>query len=154
MVMTELPARKVPDIQWDIFNEAIGELADKIRGNPPDNSNIPDIIIPIARGGIAPGCFLAYALNVRRLASILVGEEGVVTMGTQLDLRGKKAMLVIDVIKTGRTLAAAKDYLVSEGAIVKTVCLYTSPESEMQPDYSLGVVQSVPILPYEKDAPI
>jgi hypoxanthine phosphoribosyltransferase len=59
------------------------------------------------------------------------------------DLVNKNVLLVEDMLETGKSLIAAKQYLESKGARVKTACLYVMPISEIVPDFSLRQVEKV-----------
>jgi len=53
-------------------------------------------------------------------------------------------------IETGRALIEGKKYLEARGAIVKTACLYTMPNSEITPDYSLEEIPKVMDFPWNR----
>ncbi len=145
MLNRELSPRKTPDISWEKLNQEVESLATKI-------VETPDLIAPIVRGGLVPGRILSSCLGVNEMLPLMVEkrDEGrVVTSETTRDLRGKVVLLVEDALETGRSLIVAKDYLVKKGATVITACLYTTPKSEIKPDYSLEEVAKIPIFPWE-----
>ena len=85
-----------------------------------------------------------YAVTVKKIAN-----ERKVTSDILENLSGMKALLVEDMLETGRSLVVAKEYLESKGADVKTACLYTVPISELKPDFSLREVPEVMQFPWE-----
>jgi len=85
-----------------------------------------------------------YALTVKK-----VGNERKVLSDITEDIAGKNILLVEDMLETGKSLVVAKKYLESKGASVKTACLYTMPQTEIAPDFSLHEVQEVQKFPWE-----
>jgi hypoxanthine phosphoribosyltransferase len=78
-----------------------------------------------------------------------VGDKRKVTNDIIIDINGKYVLLVEDMLETGKSLIIAKQYLEQKGAIVRTVCLYTMPISEVTPDFSLKKVESIEKFPWE-----
>lgn len=64
-------------------------------------------------------------------------------------MQNKNILLVEDMLETGKSMIAAKEYLESKGAHVFTACLYTMHQSQIVPDYSLRGVAHVIALPWE-----
>jgi hypothetical protein len=134
-------------MEWSQFEEEIKKLAEKI------NSEFqPDLIIGIMRGGAVPARLLSRELGVKSMYGISVeksgGNRNVITE-INIDLKGKKVLLVEDMLETGRSLIVAKKYLEDQGAQVKTTCLYTMPQSEIKPDYFLSEVENTQKFPWE-----
>lgn len=67
-----------------------------------------------------------------------------------VDVSNKRILLVEDMIETGRALTEGKRFLEGRGALVQTACLYTMPQSEIVPDYSLSRVDKVTDFPWNK----
>jgi len=115
-------------------------------------SEKPDVIVGIARGGLVPARLLSRNLNVRMvyvLSVIKVGEERKVMTEICDDLTGRKLLLVEDVLESGDSLEAGKQYLESKGAIVKTASLYVTSQTKVKPDYYLKEVDTPPQFPWE-----
>lgn len=132
-------------MNWETLEKEVQDLAQKI-------GYVPDYIIGIVRGGLVPARLLSSYLGVKEMYGLTVKktEEGrKVTTEITDDLHGKNVLVVEDMLETGKSLFAAKEYLESKGAVVKTACLYTMPLSEVTPDYSLRQVQEVAQFPWE-----
>jgi hypoxanthine phosphoribosyltransferase len=132
-------------MNWEEFDREVRSLAKKIE-------YAPDVVIGIARGGVIPAVLLARSLKVKDMYALKVrreGDERTVIAETIPDVMGLKILLVEDTIETGRSLIAAKQYLESKGAEVRTACLYTTPISEIEPDYTLREVPKVMLFPWE-----
>lgn len=146
MTIAEFSGRRSPDLSWKDFMKEANELAEQI------STNVPDVIVAIARGGLVPAGVLGYILGVRAILIISVekqGEERRLTMSTGFDLRDKTVLAVGDITKTGKSLKAVRDHLILQGAFVRTACLHTTSDSEIQPDYSLGQIQNIPKYPWK-----
>ena len=113
----------------------------------------PDIVIGVVRGGVHPAMRLAKHFNVRNMHFLTVrkvagGGRRVVTKITE-DLRGKKILLVEDMLESGKSLIAALRYLKRKKAIVKTVCYYLRPDSLVRPDYYIHEHEHKVTFPWE-----
>ena len=131
-------------MSWDEFDKEIRALAQKI-------DYAPDVIVGVVRGGLVPARLLSSLLKVPQMRCITlerVGERKILDE-LQGDFMGKKMLVVEDMIETGKGLVAAKKYLESKGALVKTACLYIMPISETKPDYFLREVAEVVKFPWE-----
>jgi hypoxanthine phosphoribosyltransferase len=132
-------------MSWDEFDKEIRALAAKIDW-------APEVIAGVVRGGLVPARMLSSLLKVPQMRCIsLVRNGGTREVLDELrgDVTGKRVLVVEDMIETGKSLEAAKAYLESKGAVVKTACLYTMPISEVAPDYSLREVGEVFHFPWE-----
>jgi hypothetical protein len=133
-------------MNWEELESEVDSLAKKINLDP-------DIIVGIVRGGIIPARLLSNKFNVKEMYCLTVrkvGDRRLVTTEIKEDIQGKKALLVEDMLETGRSLIAARQYLEVKGAIVKTACLYTMPISEIKVDYSLKEINEDVSFPWEK----
>jgi hypoxanthine phosphoribosyltransferase len=127
---------------WSEFGDASRELAQKI----VDDGFVPDVVVAIARGGLLLAGSVAYALGIKACGALNVefytgiGErlpEPVVLppMLDEASLGTKKVLLVDDVSDSGRTLALVTKRLEATGAEVRTVCLYTKPQTVLEPHF-------------------
>jgi len=105
----------------------------------------PDIIVAIARGGIVPARLLCDHLYLKNLVAMKVDHWGItatidgkakIAYGVNVDISGKKILLVDDVTDTGQSMELAKDYLLSlRPRVVKTAALYHLTTSKYTPDF-------------------
>ncbi|MEX0616564.1 MAG: phosphoribosyltransferase [Candidatus Woykebacteria bacterium] len=112
----------------------------------------PDIVVGIAKGGIVPARLLASYLGVGEMYCLTIrkfGQERKLVSKITGDLENKKVLLVEDMLETGGSLIAARKYLESKGTVVKTVCLYTTPTSKVEPDFYLKKINKVEKFPWE-----
>jgi hypoxanthine phosphoribosyltransferase len=130
---------------WEELEKEIAELSSNI--NFP-----PDIIIGITRGGLVPARLISSQLTVKDMYGLTVkkiGNERKVTSTILEDIKGKKILLIEDMLETGKSLLVAKQYLEGKGAIVKTACLYIMPHSEIKPDFYLKEIKELAKFPWE-----
>jgi hypoxanthine phosphoribosyltransferase len=134
------PDREV--LGWHEFGAASRELATQVRGS----GFVPDIVVAIARGGLLLAGSVAYALDVKSCGAINVEfYTGVdlrldepVLLSPMLDtpsVSGQRVLLVDDVSDSGRTLAMVVALLVKAGADVRSLCLYSKPQTVLEPDF-------------------
>lgn len=131
---------------WQQFEEELHTLSQKIKTSPPD------IIIGIIRGGVIPARLLATYLEIKHMYCLTVEKqenERKVTTDITTDLKDKRILLVEDMLETGKSLIAAKEYLESKGAFVQTACLYIMPISKIEPNYYLRTIENVETFPWE-----
>jgi hypoxanthine phosphoribosyltransferase len=132
-------------MDWSEVDSEIQALAAKL-------SNPPDIIIGIVRGGLIPARLLAKYLNAKDMYCLTVtkqAEERLVTSEIKADLAGKNILLVDDVLESGKSLIAAKEYLEKLGAKVETASIYFQPQTQIKPDYYIAERSEVPIFPWD-----
>ena len=132
-------------MNWDEFDKEIRELGRRIDYQP-------DAVIGIARGGVVPAVLLSKFLKVKDMYVLKVRREGTerrIMAEIVPDVAGMHILLVEDMLETGKSMIAAKEYLEERGAEVKTTCLYTMPQSEIKPDFSLKEVTAVVPFPWE-----
>ena len=134
------PDREV--LGWHEFGEASRELAAQVK----QSGFVPDMVVAIARGGLLLAGSVAYALDVKSCGAINVEfYTGVdlrldepVLLSPMLDtpsVAGQRVLLVDDVSDSGRTLAMVLELLLSAQADVRSLCLYSKPETLLEPDY-------------------
>lgn len=134
------PDREI--LGWQEFGEASRELAIQVQGS----GFVPDIVVAIARGGLLLAGSIAYALavkscgaiNVEFYSGIEVRLDEPVLLSPMLDtpsVSGQRVLLVDDVSDSGRTLAMVLALLVTAGADVRSLCLYSKPQTVLEPDF-------------------
>jgi hypoxanthine phosphoribosyltransferase len=106
---------------------------------------LPDAIVGVSRGGIVPARILADALGVEMLLALRVShwrrtmerEEPVVELPYRISLRGRKVLVVDDIVDTGATLELASSFVKREWepAEVRTAALTWIQGARFKPDY-------------------
>jgi len=134
------PDREI--LGWHEFGEASRELAIQVQ----ESGFVPDMVVAIARGGLLLAGSIAYALavkscgaiNVEFYSGVEVRLDEPVLLSPMLDtpsVSGQKVLLVDDVSDSGRTLAMVLALLVTAGADVRSLCLYSKPQTVLEPDF-------------------
>ncbi len=129
-------------MSWDDLGRAARELA----GMVVEDDYRPDMLLSIARGGLAVGGALAYALDVKNTFTMNV--EFYVGVDERLpvpmilppvpelvDLDEARVLVVDDVADTGRTLALVQDFCAGSVGETRVAVLYEKPRSIVRCEY-------------------
>jgi hypoxanthine phosphoribosyltransferase len=129
-------------IEWKEIHKAVNNIVTEIKREEFN----PDYVIAIARGGVVPARLICDELMIKNFISIKADHWGitankdgkaVLSHGTNVDLKGKRILLVDDITDTGESMQLCKDYLEDlKPSIVKTAALYHLTGSKFSPDYS------------------
>ncbi len=133
------------DVRWDELMEDIRQLACVIPQKP-------DLIVAIARGGSIPAVFLGKHLKVESMFSLKVqkqGERRVLLQDVASSLKGKRILVVDDMIETGKGLELVKKHIECQGAQATTACLYVLSTARFMPDYYVKKVEEVRLFPWD-----
>jgi hypoxanthine phosphoribosyltransferase len=136
------PAAEREVLTYDAFGVAVRELGQTIA----DDQFRPDLILAVARGGLALAMGLAYALDVKDL--VMVNVELYTGIGTRRaapvvlapapsagDLAGRRVLIADDVTDSGLTLRLLRDLCADHAAQCRSAVLYRKPPSVIEPDY-------------------
>ena len=128
-------------MDWNLFYELAKQVAKKI--NSSDYK--PDVIVGLARGGWVLARVLCDLIGVKDLLSLTVEHWGVTATpdGTaklkyllNVDLSGKKVLVVDDITDTGESMRVTIDYLKSlKPSEVRTAALQHITSAKFKPDY-------------------
>lgn len=134
-----LPDR-IERISWPRFDRLTRRLAGRIVAS----GWRPEVIVAIARGGMAPARVLADELDLAAVASLRVAHywqaqksrAARVVDSLCADISGKRALLVDDVADSGETFAAALDHLAArKPAEIRSAVILYKTVSPYRPDY-------------------
>ena len=119
----------------------------------------PDVVIGVARGGWIPGRLLADFLHIKQTVNIkveayeLIGEtdvEASITQDINVDIQGKKVLVVDDIADSGESLVAVYNSLNDKRPeTVKTATIYYKPRSAIKPDFFAEETTAWVIFPWE-----
>lgn len=140
---------------WNQIYLMLLNVADKIR----NSSFKPDMIIGVSRGGWPPARVLSDLLSNPNLASVTtelyVGvaetrDEAALTQPMSAYVTGKKALIVDEVVDTGKSLKLVREHIIERGATaVRIATLYHKPWSMVKPDYSEKKTSCWIVFPWE-----
>ncbi len=127
-------------VSWDQVDSWCGSISRKIM-----NKFYPDIIIGIARGGLVPARILSDRLWVKDLISvktehwgITATKDGEAVLKTKIDvdIKGKRVLIVDDITDTGESMSLAYNYVKSLGpSEIRSVTMLHISRSTFVPDY-------------------
>jgi hypoxanthine phosphoribosyltransferase len=138
-----VPAEKVfcEYLSWERFLKISEKTADKMN----QAKYRPDFIISLARGGWVFGRVLCDFLNVSDLVSLKVEHWGMtatpdgeakIKYPFDIDLTGRKVLIVDDISDTGKSLKVATEYIRKMNpADIKTTTLFYLTGSSFKPDF-------------------
>lgn len=120
----------------------------------------PDYLVGIARGGLVPLRILSdlfkntnvLIVNVKLYKDIGErGEKVTFVQKVDIDLEGKKVLLVDDVADTGLTIKAVAEYIKENKKVseLKIATLHYKPWSAIKPDYYMEEVTEWIVYPWE-----
>ena len=119
----------------------------------------PDIIVGVTRGGWIPARVLSDLLEISDLATIGIEfylgvaetrNEPVLTQSVSEVVEGKKALLVDDVVDSGKSLRLAKKHILQQGALeVRITTIYCKSFSVTKPDYYEKETSRWVVFPWE-----
>lgn len=142
---------------WEQIEKIIDELADNIKAN----GFKPDYIICITAGGLIPLYFLAKKLGIDNILTISASsyeknkqKELRITYLPEVDLEGKKVLLVDEITDTGSSLKGVSDAVVNKYNVgeLKTATLVVNKDKcKLYPDFYTVTVQGEwVVFPWEK----
>lgn len=145
-------------LTWDEVEEITDELAEKIKASGFQ----PDYIIGITDGGLIPLYFLIKKLgdiqNVLTISATSYDKDRKKDLKIlylpQVDLSGKKVLLVDEIVETGDTLKKISDIIINQYQVaeLKTVTLGVNTDKcEFYPDfYGIEEKGGWVVFPWEK----
>lgn len=148
-------------LTWEGFSTATDELAHEVADSDFD----PEVIIGVARGGMIPAGALTYALGVKLTDAINVEFytdvaetlPDPILLAPMLDIesiRGRRLLVVDDVVDSGRTLALVLKLLRGFGADVRSAVIYAKPTTIVWPDYIWKKTDQWIVFPWSAKPPV
>ena len=148
-------------LTWEGLGTANRELAQDIANSGFE----PDVIIAVARGGLCLAGALTYALGVKLSDAINVEFytdvaetlPDPVLLAPMLDIesiRGRRLLVVDDVVDSGRTLALVLKLLRGFGADVRSAVIYSKPTTIVQPDFVWKHTDNWIVFPWSAQPPV
>jgi len=132
------------NITWNQYRELVFKLGQKVKRG---GKNF-DLIVTIARGGLALAHLLSDQLNLpvasftsKSYFDLKQKKLPEITFGLSASLKNKKVLLVDEVSDTGKTFIQGVSYLQKLGAkktSITTCCLHHKPHSKHKPDYYIS----------------
>ena len=125
---------------WEDIHKLCRELAKKVR----DSGFEPDAVIAIARGGWVPARIVCDYLDIKDLYSVMTEHWGVaatkgeakITQPLNVDIAGKKVLVVDDVADTGDTIRVVVEHVKEcSPAEVRVAVVDYKTTSKLVPDY-------------------
>lgn len=151
--------------KWTDIDRMARKLFEKIQ----ESKFQPDIIVGISRGGWIPARLLSDILessitikgserktilaNMQITFYTRIAEthaRPVISQDLNVDIRGKKILLVDDLVDSGESIQCALDYLkLKDSGIVKVATLLYKPTSKIIPDYYIETTEDWIVFPHE-----
>ena len=138
---------KCHQLSWDQIYDLCLELSNSIKRS----GFKPDALVAIGRGGWVPGRLISDFLGIRELYSVKAEywevaetkDEAIITQPINVDVKGKKLLVIDDVADTGKTLNVVVAHLRKAGADeVRTAVLQYKKTSEFSPDYAAQILKT------------
>jgi hypoxanthine phosphoribosyltransferase len=135
---------------WDEFSEDVKSLISGIAKFDPE------VIVPCMRGALVPATIIAEELKIYDILPIDVERINrdrnlsLFYMPT-IPLRGKKVLILEDDLYTGEGVIKVKEFLESQGAIVKVAAIYATLEAKHHADFyfSSHIKEDMPDYPWK-----
>lgn len=147
-------------ISWDKFQKATEELADKIK----TSGFKLNYIIGIANGGLIPLALLAKRLDIQNILTVSASsyekreQRGLtITYLPEVDLTGKKILLVDEIAETGTTLKKVSEAIAEKykaGEIKTATVAINKNKCDFLPDFYVIESEKADdwiVFPWEKE---
>ena len=145
-------------MSWEAASKCLNK---QITQQIQDSGFKADIIVAISRGGLVPARLLSDSLNVPILYTIRISfyssvgirkEKPEVTQPLDVDIKGKKVLIVDDISDSGKSLVLAKEYVDSlEAGETKTATIHYKPTSVFKPDFFSKTTNAWVVYPWETE---
>jgi len=146
--------KKVLKIAWAKYGQLQDELVKKLE------INRYDLVVGIARGGLPIAVAISNKFDIPMQSITIRAYSGTKRLGkpkvipwiSNLDIKGKRVLLVDDLCDTGDTMIAALDWVkLFDPSEVTVAALYVKPTSKYIPVISVETTDAWIVFPYEPD---
>ncbi|GHH76908.1 phosphoribosyltransferase [Streptomyces sulfonofaciens] len=149
-------------LDWTSYGEIVGSIAARVRAD----GFRPDVVLAVARGGLAPAGYLTCALDVPVMETIRVRtttddsryaakRRPAVDTARPLELSpGARVLVVDDIVGTGATADAVLGRLADVGVAagdVRFAALVRNHRCRYVPDYCPVVIDDWIVFPWETE---
>ncbi len=147
-----LTATEKVHLTWDQIHDAAASVSRKI------DASEHDTIVAITRGGMIPAAIIASELDIRSVVSITAksydgdqqGGLALSNLPDQQAIEGKRILLIDDIVDSGVTMQAIKEWLIAHKAKkVTTAALYVNAQKGQTVDYSHEQSHQWIVFPWE-----
>ena len=146
-------------ISWSRLQRLAAQLVCAIEGS----GYKPDYVVGIAMGGLIPLALVAEGLKVKQVAAVAARSYDektkkpgklVISHMPQLQARGKKILLIDEIVDTGQTFEIVSKVLkeTSGAAQIKTAAIVVSATCKTPPDFFVMNADIWVVFPWEADA--
>lgn len=128
-------------LSWEEVEELLWKVVLAMKADNYD----PDVVIAVARGGLAPARILVDYLQKKYICTFQMGhwddeaslseKPKIVFPLPDVDLTGKRVLVVDDVSDEGGTMEGVVSYLKSRVREIRTVVLVSKADSRLKADY-------------------
>jgi uncharacterized protein len=141
-------------VSWSQY----GDLVTKLSENVAAAGERFDLVIGIARGGLPVAMVVSDTLgvkvdflNVKSYTDVGERTKPQILSTITEKIAGKRVLIVDDLVDGGATMESITAYIRAQNPFsVKTAVLFTKPWSTFKPDFSLRVVDTWVVFPYER----
>ncbi|RLE86935.1 MAG: phosphoribosyltransferase [Thermoprotei archaeon] len=148
----------IPKLKFITWNSLFRDILDLCK-IIIDEGYPADTIVAISRGGLVVSRIVSDIMNISDIMIVAVKayeniarprKEVVIVSGLNGDIKGRRVLLVDDIVDTGSTLEVTLRYLEEQNPLViKSAAPYVKPWASIKPDYYVKEVKEWIVFPYE-----
>ena len=139
--MTDVESFLCKIVSWEEITDWTKNVVKKMK----DSGFKPDMVIGLIRGGLVPARLICDHLHQKNLYAVKVEHWGItaqtdmqakLVQGLDLDLSGKKILVVDDITDTGESMRLATEHLKEKGPTeMRSATLLHIAHSKFKPDF-------------------
>jgi hypoxanthine phosphoribosyltransferase len=139
--MTDVESFMCKIVSWKEITEWTKNVVQKMK----DSGFNPNVVIALIRGGLVPARLICDHLHQKNLYAVKVEHWGItaqtdmqakLVQGLDLDLSGKKILVVDDITDTGESMRLATEHLKEKGpSEMRSATLLHIAHSKFEPDF-------------------